>query len=197
MILPICSQKQDTVLRSRNLESSPSPIQPLFGSVLLLLVIAATAIAGSSCSALKNQSSKNGASHTPLLDFCDLVRTPKNYESKTVRIRAVLMGYHELALYSPVCDNKIKYIRAELDSKSRKQLVQGVANLGGSGMKYGNFWVEVVVIGRFEKIPESDCKKVARESGMPGRYYANYCYQVAASDLERVNYVPETVNWPE
>lgn len=161
-----------------------------------LLIIVTTMVAGCSCSSLNNQSSRNGAPLNSSLDFCELVRRPDNYDSKMVRVRSVLIGFHELALYNTDCDGQIKYIRADLDSKARNQLVQGVASLGGQGMQRGNFWVEVVAIGRFEKIPESDCKNLVRESGMPDRYYVSYCHRLIIADVERVETVPETVAWP-
>lgn len=119
----------------------------------LVLVIVATTIVVSSCSKLKKQGARNGETLGASLDFCDLVRSPESYDSKTVRVLSVLIGYHELALYSASCDNQIRYIRADLDSNSRNQLLRGVANLSGPGMHSGNFWVGVIVVGRFERFP--------------------------------------------
>ena len=59
------------------------------------------------------------------------------------------------------------------------------------------FWVDVVATGRFEKIPESDCKKLVRESGMPNRYYPDYCFRIVIENVERVEPVPATVAWPQ
>jgi hypothetical protein len=128
--------------------------------------------------------------------FCDLVKRPDYYGSQTVRVRSILTGYHELALYSPVCDNQVKYIRADLDSKSHQELVKSAASLAGGGLQRGNFWVDVVVTGRFEKIPGSDCKNSVRETGMPDRYYVNYCYRMEISSVEQVRDVPSTITWP-
>ena len=164
---------------------------------VLLIIVATTTTAGSSCSNLRNKSSKNATPLDVTLDFCDLVRKPDDYDSKTVRVRSVLIGYHELALYGAGCESQIKYIRADFDSKTRKQLVQGVSNLGDSGMERGNFWVTVVAIGRFEKIPESDCKKLFRESGLPNLYYPNYCFRIAIQDVQKVEPVPATVALPQ
>lgn len=164
---------------------------------VLLIIVATTATGGSSCSNLKNKSSKNVTPLEPTLDFCDLVRKPYDYDSKTVRVRSVLIGYHELALYGAGCDSEIENIRADFDPKTRRQLVEGVSNLGDSGMYRGNFWVSVVVRGRFEKIPESDCKKLVRESGLPNLYYPNYCFRIAIQDVQKVEPVPPTVALPQ
>jgi hypothetical protein len=115
------------------------------------------------------------------------MRKPEHYVSKTIRVRSVLVGYHELALYSADCGSQIKYVRADFDPETRKQLVQGVSNLGESGIQRGNFWVTVTAVGRFESISESDCKKDSRESGVPNIYYPNYCYRIAIKDVERID----------
>ena len=164
--------------------------------VVLLLMTIAIAMADSGCHNLKNQTSKNEQSVNPAADICDLVRQPENYDSKNVRLRSVLMGFHELAFYSH-CDGQTNYIRADLDSKSRSELIKGVAGLEGRGMERGNFWVEVVANGRFEKISNSDCKNPTRESGLPNRYYPNYCYRIAIENVEKVEPVPATAAWPQ
>lgn len=164
--------------------------------LLLLLMIVATTTAESSCSNFKNQNSREQRVIVASPDFCDLVRRPENYDSKNVHVRSVLTGFHEPAFYGG-CDGQNRYIRADFNSKSRNQLVQGVTKLGDQGMKSGNFWVDVVASGRFEKISDSDCKSVVKESGMPNRYYPNYCYRIAIENVERVDPVPTTVTWPQ
>ncbi|MDQ2973929.1 MAG: hypothetical protein M3R69_00800, partial [Acidobacteriota bacterium] len=165
-------------------------------TMALLLIIVATTTAGSSCSELRNEDSRNKASLDAPLDFCDLVRKPDDYDSKKIRLRSVITGFHELAFYSAGCDSKIKYMRADMDSKVRNQFVERVASLSGSGMQHGNFWVDVVVNGRFEKIPDSDCTKQVTESGIPNRYHPNYCYRIAVESVESVEPVPTTIAWP-
>jgi hypothetical protein len=164
-------------------------------AVFLLLVVAAITTAELTCSRIKDQISRNAA--PPELGFCDLVRRPEDYDSKIVRVRSVMTGYHVLALYDGSCSSKTKYIRADLDSTSRNQLTQGIANLGGTGMQRGNFWVDVVSIGRFEKIPATDCNNQVRESGMAASHNPEYCYRIAIADLERIESVPDTVAWPQ
>lgn len=131
------------------------------------------------------------------LSFCELARTPDRYTNKTVRVRSTLIGYHELAIYDATCGAQTKYIRVDFETETREELVQKVTSLGGRGMRRGNFWVDAILVGRFEKIPESDCKNAVKESGMPNRYYVNYCYRIAVDHVEQVETVPETVAWPE
>ena len=164
--------------------------------VVFLFIILATTTADLSCYKFKNRDSKNEQQVNDAPDICDLIRRPENYDSKIVRVRSVLMGFHELAFYSR-CEGQISYIRADIDSKSRNKLVKGVSGLDGRGMERGNFWVEVVANGRFEKISDSDCKNLSRESGLPNRYYPNYCYRIAIENVERVDPVPSTVEWPQ
>jgi len=101
-----------------------------------------------------------------------------------------------LAIYDPTCGSQTKYIRVDFDPDARQELVQKVSSLG-HGMQRGNFWVDAILVGRFEKIPEADCKNTVRESGMPERYYINYCYRIAIDHVEKVESVPETVAWPQ
>jgi hypothetical protein len=198
MTLSQSSRKEHKPQRcSMLLASSAGRVRHLAAMTFLLLTIVATTTAGSSCARVKNESSRNKAPFDAPLDFCDLARKPDDYDSKKIRVRSVLIGFHELALYSASCDSQIKYIRADLDSKARNQLVQRVAKLGGLGMQRGNFWVDVIASGRFEKIPESDCTKQVRESGMPNRYYPNYCYRIAIESVERAEPVPTTIAWPQ
>ena len=161
---------------------------------LLLMIVGTTA--QSSCSNLKNQNSREQRVIVTSPDFCDLVRRPDSYDSKNVRLRSILTGFHEPAFYGS-CDGQTRYIRADFDSKSRNQLVQRVSSLGDQGMKSGNFWVDVVASGRFEKIPDSDCKSLVKESGIPNRYYPNYCYRIAIENVERVDPVPTAVTRPQ
>jgi hypothetical protein len=165
------------------------------GFVILIIVVAALT-AGSSCSKRMNQASKNVPPLEATIEFCDLVRKPDDYDSKTVRVRSLLIGYHELALYSADCDSQIRYIRADFNPKTRKQLVQGVSELGDSGMRRGNFWVTVTALGRFERIPESDCQKLLRESEVPDHYYPNYCFRLVMEDVLTVAAGPTIVALP-
>ena len=185
------SKTGDKVQRSRSVGFSRNI------SFAILITVATATIFGSSCSKSMNERSKKVTPLDATLDFCNLVRKPDDYVSKTVRVRSVLIGYHELALYGADCDSHIQYIRADFDPKTRKQLVQGVSDLGDSGMQRGNFWVTVTAVGRFERIPGSDCQKLLRESGVPNRYYPNYCFRIVVEDVQTVEPVPTTVVLPQ
>jgi hypothetical protein len=191
MILPLVShEKHATRSFSIRLESL-SPWMRYSGLVILVAIIT---MLGFTCIKMKNQLTTKGA---PLdASFCDLVKNPDYYNSQTVRVRSVLMGYHELALYNPACDSQVRYIRADLDRKNRQELVNSVVALQDE-MPRGNFWVDVVVVGRFEKIPEADCNNVSRKAEIPDRSYVNYCYRIEVSSMEQVQNVPATVAWPQ
>jgi hypothetical protein len=131
------------------------------------------------------------------VSFCDLARTPGTYNSRAVRVQGILIGYHETALYDAACDPNVKFIRTDFDSSSHRKLVDGIESLGGSGFQHGNFWANVVLVARFEKIPDADCTRSTVESGMPGRSYVNYCYRLVVSDVSQVSAVPANVEWPK
>jgi len=127
---------------------------------------------------------------------CELIQNPDRYYSKTTRVRAVLLGYHELALYDPACKGVDKYIRADFDSASRNKLVKGIADLHGAGFKEGNFWAEVVLVGRFEKLPEVDSKTNESDSQLAGHKYIKYRFRLVVVDVEHVSALAADMTWP-
>jgi hypothetical protein len=141
-----------------------------------------------------NQNSSAAVADPPL-SFCDLVQNAERFNSKVVRVRAILIGYHEIALYDSSCGSDIKYIRADFDADSRQQLIKAIDSLNGAGFRNGNFWANFVLSGHFEKIP--DCRIKYKESGMPSRNHINYCYRLVVSKVEHVEAVASTIAWPE
>jgi len=133
----------------------------------------------------------------PVISSCDLTKRPDAYNARTVHVRGILVGYHELALYNPACDSNVKYIRADFDAASRRKLVDRIATLDGAGSQRGNFWATVVLDGTFENIPGADCQKTSIEPGLPDRRYVNFCYRLAVSDVSDVSAVPADVEWPK
>lgn len=124
---------------------------------------------------------------------CDLIQNPDRYYSKTLRVRAILLGYHELALYDPACKGVDKYILADFDSASRQKLIKGIADLKGAGSREGNFWTEVVLVGRFEKVKDTDVKSDARSRD---HQYIKYRFQLVVMDVEQIGALPPNMTWP-
>ena len=147
--------------------------------------------------ACRYPSASTQTSGDSVISFCDLVRTPDTHNGQTVRVRGVLIGYHETALYDAACDPNVKYIRADFDGPSRRKLVDAISGLCGAGLQRGNFWADVVLTGRFEKLPDSDCTKTTVESGVPGHNYVHYCYRLVVSDVSQVIAVSPNVEWPK
>jgi len=127
---------------------------------------------------------------------CELIQNPDRYFSKTIRVRAVLLGYHELALYDPACKGVDKYVRADFDSASRKKLVMGIADLNGVGLKEGNFWAEVVLVGRFEKVNAAEAYGNRPESQKVNHQYIKYRFRLVVLDVEHASAVASTLSWP-
>jgi hypothetical protein len=127
---------------------------------------------------------------------CELIQNPDRYYSKTIRVRGVLLGYHELALYDPACKGVDKYIRADFDSASRRKLVKGIADLNGAGSKEGNFWAEVVLAGRLEKVNEADVNENKPESQKVNHQYIKYRFRLVVLDVEQVSALAPDMTWP-
>jgi hypothetical protein len=91
----------------------------------------------------------------------------------------------------------VKYIRTDFDGPSRRKLVDSIDRLRGVGFQRGNFWANIVLVAKLEKILDADCTKTAVESGLPGRSYVNYCYRLIVSDVSQVSAVSANVEWPK
>ena len=141
----------------------------------------------------KDQNTQSPIPADSVVAFCDLTQNPNPYESQSVHVAANLIGYHEIALYGASCKREDNYVRAEFDQASRQKLIQGIGNLNGGGVQRGNFWVHVVLLGRFEKIPELDRVKPLELDA--GRKYIQYRYRLVVSDVEKVVAVSDDVPW--
>lgn len=125
--------------------------------------------------------------------LCDLIQNPSPYESQSVHVAANLIGYHEIALYGASCKREDNYVRAEFGQASRQKLIQGIEGLDGGGLQRGNFWVHVVLRGRFEKILESD--RVTPLELDAQHKYIQYRYRLVVSEVEKVVAVSDDVPW--
>jgi hypothetical protein len=127
---------------------------------------------------------------------CELFQNPDRYYSKSVRVRAILLGYHELARYDSACKAPDKYIRADFDSASRKKLIKGIADLKGAGFKEGNFWAQVVLVGRFEMLAHAAVSPDKTDSKLEGHEYIRYQFRFVVLDVEHVSALPPDMTWP-
>jgi hypothetical protein len=91
-----------------------------------------------------------------VMPVCDLVQKAPRYFSRVVRVQGTLVGYHELLLFDEACKNDENYIRVDLDAATRKQMAEEAAKLGPGGMRQGNFWLQVVLLGRLEPLIEEE-----------------------------------------
>jgi hypothetical protein len=122
----------------------------------------------------------NAVADSPIL-FCDLIQNARQYNSKTIRVRAFLVGRHAIWLYDPRCSNEIL---VEFDPISRRKLFDALdAIVDPAGIR-GFFRADVILGGRLEEIPKAEC-------------WSNYCYRFAVSDVEQVKAVTPDVDWPE
>jgi len=127
--------------------------------------------------------------------FCDLIGNPRRYYSRTIRVQAILVGYHELGLYDPACQGE--YIRADFDSSSRQKLIEAINTLDGSGFQRGNFWVKVVLAGRLEAFQGSNRIGEHEESELSSHQRLNYRSRFVVLNVEHVETVPHGISWTQ
>ena len=127
------------------------------------------------------------------LQVCQIMLDPDRFSSRQIKVEGKLIGYHEPALYNPTCKREYNYVRVDFESASRADLVQGVGDLNGAGLHGGNFWVHVILTGRFEKLVEHDRKTPVQLSG--DRKYVEYRYRLVASSVQMVTAVSDDAPW--
>lgn len=130
--------------------------------------------------------SKDFVSNVPLetvTGICNLVKEPSLYNSKTVRVRATLTGYHEIALYDTDCISETNFVRADFSVASREKLVDAVDALNGDGFRNGNFIVEAVLVGEFKQIQSNIDPSIALETRAEGSYSVEFQYAFTVSDV--------------
>jgi hypothetical protein len=129
------------------------------------------------------------------LTLCDLIRNSSDYDSKIVRVRAMLVGYHEIVLYDSNCKSEENYVRADFDSTSRQKLIDAISTLNGVGFLHGNFEARVVLTGRFEKLQDKDDKNKVEEletNQQPVKYFS----RLIVLDIEHVEVGTDDVSKP-
>lgn len=139
---------------------------------------------------------KSAPPDTPVA-FCDLIENADHYSSKIVRVQAILVGYHELALYNPTCKSEQKYLPAAFDPASRQKLIGAIATLNGLGFQHGNFWASVVLVGRFEEIRDEDARSGTTVSERVNNQLIKYHFRLAVLDLKHVEPVAPEFSWPQ
>lgn len=128
--------------------------------------------------------------------YCDLVSNPDRYDMKLIRVQGILIGYHELILYSPSCMDKNQITRAEFDIETRQQLTRAINSLNGAGFHKGNFWVQAVLTGQFEKITDERPNHKPDESSIPPIPRVAIHFRLNVLKVERVEAVPSDISWP-
>jgi hypothetical protein len=172
-------------------------------TVPLIIIAVITSIIGISVAALllthrssRIERSVVGSMPEAPVTVCELIQNPDGYYAKSISVRAVLLGYHELALYDPACKGVDKYVRADFDSALREELVAGIAGLKGAGFKEGNFWAEVLLVGRFEKLADAVPRTNKSSSKLEGHEYIKYRFRFVVLDVAHVGALPSDMTWP-
>ncbi len=135
----------------------------------------------------------------PTVTVCELIRNPDEYASKSIRVRAVLFGYHEMGLYAPDCQGRASYIHANFDDESWKRFRATVKSTGTwhqfMDMNEEEYLVNAILKGRFEKLKNVACDERGRHTGRSPFSYDIYCYEFLISDVEHTE--AANIAWPE
>lgn len=127
---------------------------------------------------------------------CDLLTEPNAYISKLVHVRAIVVGFHQLAVYDPTCNLPTNSIRADFDSAARGELINSVEALKGSTFQRGNFWVEVTLFGRLETVEDSGGDTADGVMSTNALRISNR-YRLVVSHIENAQAVSSQISWPE
>ena len=134
----------------------------------------------------------------PPVTVCDLIRNPDVYASKSIRVRAVLFGYHEMGLYAPDCQSGRSYIHANFDRESWEKFKTTAKPTGNyhhfMDMVEAEYLLNATVKGRFEKMADVDCDEKGRHTGGSPFSYDIYCYNFFISDVEQAE--TADIEWP-
>jgi hypothetical protein len=128
------------------------------------------------------------------LSICELVKRADHYKHRTIRIKAILTGYHQLAMFDPSCRDTDNFIRADFDATTRGKLIKGIDQLKGNSFQRGNFWADVALSGQFEPISESSDETNVENNN---RRYVRFRYRVLVQHIEKVEPVNASISYPE
>jgi hypothetical protein len=120
-----------------------------------------------------------------VLSVCDVAKNPDIYVGKQIRLRGILVGYHELALFDKSCRDERNNIRVDLDASGRTQLLTFVAEYENHGLREGNFWLEATLLGRLERIEDSG-RSADTQSAPSKPHFNRYTLRLVISRIENV-----------
>jgi len=93
-----------------------------------------------------------GQSLSPVLSYCELAWNSDRYDGKIVRVRASLrMSIHGLFLSDVTCDRYENYAAVHFHAARMQSLKRELSDGRGASL-IGPSPVELIVIGRFEKV---------------------------------------------
>jgi len=129
--------------------------------------------------------------------LCEFLSNPKGeLVSEEVQVRGILVGFHEVTLYDPSCDGSANAVVTNLTSSARNKLISSVERLSGSAFQRGNFWVMVILRGRFEPLERKGIGDPAKGLATTSLRVSNH-YSLVVLDIENVDYVSPNISWPE
>lgn len=161
----------------------------------LRLAVAVTAfvigIASATAWLVNNLSESDRVSHIDaprdsIVNFCDLISRPEQYDGSVVRTRATITGFHMLILSDSACIEENNFVRADFTPQLRGKFTAAYSSAGESELHEGNFRAEVTLIGRFEKVASPSRYQAHKRAD---KQFISYSYRIDVSDISSV--IPE------
>lgn len=169
----------------------------IIASLTFIIGVTATTVWFINHPSIVDESITSSAPSSDPAGICDIIRNPDNYSSKIVRVQAIIIGYHELALYDPSCNSEEKYLPVNFDAASRQKLISAIDTLNDAGFQRGSFWASVVLVGRIEAIEDGDRKSKIGELEKANRQYIKYRFRLIVLNVEHVEAASPDVPWPQ
>lgn len=119
------------------------------------------------------------------INFCSLVNLPEEYESKIIKTKAYILGFHKFIFYSDQCLEQNKVIALEMNYESRHKLVDAIS---ANKINYktdflnNNLYAEITVSGELKENDDEEEPEVFHPK-----------YKFFANKIEKVNIPSEEI----
>jgi hypothetical protein len=128
--------------------------------------------------------------------LCDLVTNPQRYNYKIIRIQAIIVGYHHQHLYEPACNTEGTPTWADYDSpQAADKMMRAIAALKGEGLKRGNIFARVILVGQFEERQPGDSTSWVEDPNFPQIHPIKDRYRFVIMSVEHAEPVAPEVPW--
>lgn len=129
-----------------------------------------------------------------VLSICDVIRNEDQHVNKVVHVRGILIGFHELLLYDPDCKREGNYTRVDLDSSARARLVALASNANQAVLRKGNFFLQVVLSGRLERVQAAATSQSELDHEPSAQRYVQSSFRLTDVAVEKASVLSDDLN---